>query len=251
MSGHSKWANIKHRKGREDAKRGKVFSKITKEITVAARLGGGDPDGNPRLRLALDKARDANMPKDNVQRAIKKGTGEGGGANYESIFYEGYGPGGVAVLVETLTDNKNRTVGEVRYNFSKCNGNMGESGCVSWLFSSKGLILVPKTSVGEEQIMEVGLEAGAEDVNDGGDQWEITTAPSDFHAVRAKLEEAGIKIDSAEVSMIPQTTVKIAGKEAEQMLRLMEMMEDNDDVQNVYANFDIDDAEMERIAQAV
>lgn len=250
MAGHSKWANIKHRKGREDAKRGKVFSKITKEITVSARLGGGDPSGNPRLRLALDKARVANMPKDNVQRAIKKGTGEGGGANYETIFYEGYGPGGVAVFVEALTDNKNRTVGEVRYAFSKCNGNMGESGCVAWLFHSKGFFLVPKSAAAEDKMMEIGLEAGAEDVADSGDQWELTCAQADFGAVRDNLEAAGVPVDSAEITMIPQTSVKIAGKDAEQMLRLMEMLEDIDDVQDVYANFDIDDSEMERIAQA-
>jgi len=251
MSGHSKWSNIKHRKGREDAKRGKVFSKVTKEITVAARLGGGDPDGNSRLRQALDKARLANMPKDNVQRAIKKGTGEGGGVNFETIFYEGYGPGGVAVYVETLTDNRNRTVGEVRYAFSKCNGNMGESGCVAWLFHSKGYFLVPKANASEERIMEVALEAGAEDVNDSGDQWEITTGQADFGTVRDALEGAGLSLDSAEITMIPQTSIKISGRDAENMVRLMEMLEDNDDVQNVYANFDIEDAEMERLAQAV
>lgn len=251
MAGHSKWANIKHRKGREDAKKGKVFGKISKEITVAAKLGGGDADGNPRLRLALEKARVANMPKDNVKRAIAKGTGEGGNVNYEQNFYEGYGPGGVAVYVETLTDNRTRTVGEVRHAFSKCNGAMGEPGCVAWLFSAKGLFLVPKSAATEDRIMEVALEAGAEDVKEEGDQWEITTQQADFGAVASALEAAGLPLDSSELTMIPQTSVKISGKDAENMLKLMEMLEDNDDVQNVYANFDIDDAEMERLAQAV
>ncbi len=251
MAGHSKWANIKHKKGREDAKRGKVFSKITKEITVAARLGGGDPDGNPRLRLAMDKARAANMPKDNVQRAINKGTGEGSDANYEQIYYEGYGPGGVAVYVEVLTDNKNRTVGEVRHAFSKRNGNMGEAGCVAWIFEPKGLFLVPTAEADEEKIMDIALEAGAEDIVDSGEMWEITCAQTDFAAVRDALEGAGLTLESSELTMIPQNTVKIEGKDAENMLNLMEMLEDNDDVQNVYANFDITDDEMERIAQGV
>lgn len=248
MSGHSKWSNIKHRKGREDAKRGKAFSKVAKEIVVAAKLGGGDPDGNPRLRTALDKARAVNMPKDNVQRAILKGTGEKDGANYEEIMYEGYGPSGVAVLVKTLTDNRVRTVGDVRHAFAKCNGNMGESGSVGWLFHSKGFFLVPLKAASEERIMEVAIEAGAEDVVENGDQWEITTAQGDFGAVRDALEAASIPVDSAEVTMIPQTTVSIGGKDASNMIRLMEWLEDLDDVQDVYANFDIDDAEMEKLA---
>jgi YebC/PmpR family DNA-binding regulatory protein len=248
MAGHSKWANIKHRKGREDAKRGKVFSKIAKEVTVAARLGGGDPDGNPRLRLAMDKARAVNMPKDNVKRAIAKGTGEGGGANFEQTFYEGYGPGGVAVYLDVLTDNKNRIVSEVRHAFSKCNGNMGESGCVSWIFESKGFFLINAEGVDEEALMETAIEAGAEDVTEAGDVWEVTCDSSDFATVRDALEEAGYKTESAEITMIPQNSTKIEGKKAEQMLRLMDMLEDNDDVQNVYANFDIDDDELERIA---
>ncbi len=249
MAGHSKWANIKHRKGREDAKRGRVFGRLAKEIAVAARLSGGDPDGNPRLRLAMEKAREANMPKDNVARAIKKGTGEGGGANYEQIYYEGYGPGGVAVYIDVLTDNRVRTVGEVRHAFSKNNGNLGENGCVGWLFESKGYLLVPLAEADEEKIMEIAIEAGAQDVAAEGDQWAVTSAPGDFGAVRDALKAAGLTIDAAEITMIPQTTVHVEGKDADQMLRLMEMLEDNDDVQNVYANFDIDDAEMERILQ--
>ncbi|TAL17950.1 YebC/PmpR family DNA-binding transcriptional regulator [bacterium] len=246
MAGHSKWANIRHRKGREDAKRGKVFAKIAKEIVVAAKIGGGDPDGNPRLRTAIDKGREQNMPKDNIQRAIAKGTGDSGGASYETIYYEGYGPGGVAVFVESLTDNKNRTVSDVRHAFSKCNGNLGTSGSVGYLFENKGLILVPK-SVEEDKIMEVALEAGALDVQEAGDQWEVTTSPTDYHAVRSAIEAAKIPIDSGELTMIPTTTVSISGKDAINMMKLMDMLEDNDDVQNVYANFDIDDSELESI----
>jgi YebC/PmpR family DNA-binding regulatory protein len=250
MAGHSKWANIKHRKGREDAKRGKVFSKLVKEITVASRLGGGDPEANPRLRQAVEKARATNMPKDNIERAIKKGTGEGGGAQYEQTYYEGYGPGGVAVLVEVLTDNRNRTVAEVRHAFGKNHGNLGESGCVAWIFDSKGYFAIPKVAVEEEKIMELALEAGAEDVRDGGDQWEVTSDPNDYGVVREALERAEMPLETSDLTMFPKNTVKVEGKEAEQMLRLMEMLEDCDDVQNVYANFDIDDAEMERLAEA-
>ncbi len=248
MAGHSKWANIKHKKAREDAKRGKIFSKLAKEITVAAKLGGGDPDGNPRLRRAIETARSFNMPKDNIERAIKKGTGEGGGADYEQITYEGYGPGGVAVLVEVLTDNRNRTVGEIRHAFSKNKGNLGENGCVAWLFESKAYFTVPKAAAEEEQLLEVALEAGAEDVRDGGEVWEVLADPDAYDDVRAGLEAAGLELESSEVTMLPKNTVKLQGADAERMLRLMEMLEDNDDVQNVYANFDIDDAEMERIA---
>ncbi len=249
MAGHSKWANIKHRKGRADAKRGKVFSKISKELMVAAKLGGSDPEGNPRLRQALDKARSASMPKENVTRAIKKGAGELEGVNYEQIFYEGYGPGGVALYVEALTDNKNRTVGEVRHAFSKCNGNMGEPGCVAWIFEPKGLILLPEGEGDEDTIMELAIDAGAEDVAQSGDQWEITTAQSDFGVVRDAIENAGLKIETAELTMIPQNSVDITGKQVEQMFRLIDMLEDNDDVQNVYANFEVDEEEMDRLAQ--
>jgi len=249
MAGHSKWANIKHRKGRQDERRGKVFAKIAKQITVAARLGGGDPAGNPRLRLALDKAREVQMPKDNIERAIRKGTGEGAADNYEEVTYEGYGPGGAAVMVEVLTDNRNRTVAEIRHAFSKNKGNLGENGCVAWLFDAKGYIAVIKEGISEDRIMEVALEAGAEDVGDGGDLWEVTSEPVEFHAVKERIEQAGLAVESADLTRVPKNTVRMEGKEAEQMLRLVEMLEDNDDVQHVYSNFDIDDEEMERLAE--
>ncbi len=250
MAGHSKWANIKHKKAREDAKRGKVFSKIVKEITVAARLGGGDLEANPRLRQAVDKARSVNMPKDNIERAIKKGTGEGGGAQYEQVMYEGYGPAGVAVLLEVLTDNRNRVVAEIRHAFSKNKGNLGESGCVAWLFDARGYIAVSKEGVDEDRIMDVVLEAGADDVEDGGTVWEVFTDPAAYQQARDAIEAAGLPVEAAELTMIPKNTVRLEGADAERMLRLMEMLEDNDDVQNVYANFDIDEAEMERLAGA-
>ncbi len=246
MSGHNKWSTIKHKKGAADAKRGKVFTKIIKEITVAAKLGGGDPAGNPRLRAAVDKAKSENMPKDNIERAIKKGTGELEGVSYEEIVYEGYGPGGVAVLVECMTDNRNRTVSDVRSTFTKCNGNMGETGCVSWMFDKKGLIVVSK-DVDFEKLFEVALEAGAEDVADEEEQYEVLTDPTTFIEVREALEKAGFAHESAEVTMIPQTMVKLDGKNAENMLKLMDRLEDNDDVQNVYANFDISMEEMEKL----
>ncbi|MBJ6726916.1 YebC/PmpR family DNA-binding transcriptional regulator [Geomesophilobacter sediminis] len=246
MSGHNKWSTIKHKKGAADAKRGKVFTKLIKEITVAAKLGGGDPDGNPRLRTAIDKAKAENMPKDNVERAIKKGVGGLEGVNYEEITYEGYGPGGTAVLVEVMTDNRNRTVSDVRSIFSKCNGNMGETGCVSWLFNQRGLLVFPE-GTDFDKLFEAAIEAGADDVTDEGDQIEVQTEPSSFNDVKTALEAAGFKAESAEVTMIPQTMVKLEGKQAEQMLRLMDRMEDNDDVQNVYANFDISEDEMEKM----
>ncbi len=247
MAGHSKWANIKHKKAREDAKRGKIFSKLAKEISVAARIGGGDPEANPRLRQAIEKARSFNMPKDNIERAIRKGTGEGGGAEYEQVVYEGYGPGGVAVLVEVLTDNRNRTVAELRHAFSKNKGNLGENGCVAWLFESRGYVAVAKSAASEDQVMEAAIEAGADDVRDGGDVWEILTEPEQYAAVRQAVETAGLPVESSELTMFPKNTVKLQGADAERMLRLMEMLEDNDDVQNVYANFDIDAADMERL----
>jgi len=246
MSGHNKWSTIKHKKGAADAKRGQVFTKLIKEITVAARLGGGDPEGNPRLRAAMDKGKAENMPKDNIERAIKKGTGELEGVTYEEINYEGYGPGGVAVLVEVMTDNRNRSVSDIRSIFTKCNGNMGETGCVSWMFDKKGLIVFPKT-VDFDKLFEASLEAGAEDVTDEGEQIEVITDPINFMEVRESLVKAGFKSDSAEVTMIPQTMVKLEGKQAENMLKLMDRLEDNDDVQNVYANFDISSEEMERM----
>jgi len=246
MSGHNKWSTIKHKKGAADAKRGKIFTKIIKEISVAAKLGGGDPAANPRLRTAIDKAKGENMPKDNIERAIKKGTGEMEGVNYEEINYEGYGPGGVAVLVEVMTDNRNRTVSEVRSIFTKCNGNMGETGCVSWIFDKKGLISYPK-SVDFDKLFEAAIEAGAEDVVDQEEQIEVTTDPSSFIEVRDALNNAGFKFENAEVTMIPQTQIKLEGKQAESMIRMIERLEDNDDVQNVYANFDISMEEMEKL----
>jgi YebC/PmpR family DNA-binding regulatory protein len=246
MSGHNKWSTIKHKKGAADAKRGKVFTKIIKEITVAAKLGGGDPDGNPRLRTAIDKAKAENMPKDNVERAIKKGVGGLEGTNYEETTYEGYGPGGTAVLVEVMTDNRNRTVSDVRSTFTKCNGNMGEAGCVAWLFDKKGL-LVFSNDTDFDKLFEASIEAGADDVTDEGEQYEVLTDPAAFTEVKNALEAAGFKPESAEVTMIPQTMVKLEGKNAENMLKLMDRLEDNDDVQNVYANFDISEEEMEKM----
>jgi len=245
MAGHSKWANIKHRKGAQDAKRGKAFTKIIKEITVATRIGGGDPDGNPRLRAALDKARQANMPRDNIDRAIKKGLGDLDGVNYEEGIFEGYGPGGVAVIVEFMTDNRTRTVADVRHTFTKYGGNLGVSGSVAVLFERKGLISFP-TSVDFEKLFEAALEAGAEDVKDEGDAFEVITDPADFMEVREALVATGLQFETAEVTMLPQTQVQLAGKQAESMLKLMDKLEDNDDVQNVFANFDIADDELAR-----
>ena len=239
MSGHSKWHGIKHKKAKADAIKGRVFTKIIKEITVAARHGGGDPGGNPRLRTAILAAKAANMPADNVDRAIKKGTGELPGVSYEECMYEGYGPGGVAVLVEALTDNKNRTTSELRKVFSKSGGNMGESGCVAWMFAKKGLIQVEAAKTDEEKLLTVALEAGAEDMQRAESLFEVTTAPAEFERVRGALETAGIPMASAEVTMVPQNTLRIEGKPAQQMLHLMEDMEEHDDVQHVYANFDI------------
>lgn len=246
MAGHSKWANIKHRKGAQDAKRGKIFTKLIKEITIAARIGGGEMETNPRLRLAVDKAKQANMPKDNIDRAIKKGTGDLDGVTYEEGFFEGYGPGGVAVMVEFMTDNRTRTVADVRHIFSKHGGNLGVNGSVSFLFERKGLISF-STDNDFEAIFEAALEAGAEDVKDEGDSYEVLTAPENYMEVRDILAENDLQWDNAEVTMIPQTMVQLDGKQAEQMLKLMDKLEDNDDVQNVYANFDISDDEINRI----
>ncbi|HKL26994.1 MAG TPA: YebC/PmpR family DNA-binding transcriptional regulator [Desulfuromonadales bacterium] len=246
MAGHSKWANIKHRKGAQDAKRGKIFTKIIKEITVAARLGGGDPDTNPRLRTALDKAKQANMPKDNIDRAIKKGTGDLDGVNYEEGVFEGYGPGGVALIVEFLTDNRTRTVADVRHIFSKYGGNLGVSGSVSFLFERKGVVSF-KTELDFDRIFDAALEAGAEDVKDEGDTYEVISDPADFIEVRDHLHEAGLEYETAEVAMIAATLTPLEDKQAETMLKLMDALEDNDDVQNVYANFDISDEELAKI----
>jgi len=249
MSGHSKWSTIKRKKGAIDSKRGKIFTKIIKEITLAARLGGGDPEGNSRLRQAVLAAKNENMPRDNIDRAIKKGTGEiGGGVNYEEITYEGYGPGGIAVLVEIMTDNKNRTVAEIRHIFSKHGGNLGENGCVSWMFDKKGSIVFEKSSIAEDELIELALEAGAEDIREEGDEIEVITDPSMFENVRDALEEKGLKYVQANLGMIPQTTVKLDEGKALQMLKMIDKLEDNDDVQNVYANFDIEEEIVEKLS---
>jgi YebC/PmpR family DNA-binding regulatory protein len=240
MSGHSKWSTIKHKKAASDIKRGKIFTKIIKEITVAARMGGGgDPNANPRLRTAIQAAKAENMPKDNIERAIKKGTGDLEGVSYDESIYEGYGPGGAAVLVDSLTDNKNRAVSDIRHIFTKNGGSLGESGCVAWMFSKKGYIVVEQAAVSEDTLMETALEAGAEDVREDDGNYEVIAAPEDFEEVKAAIEEAGIPAVAAEVTMLPQSTTSLAEKEAEQMVRLMEMLEDCDDVQKVYTNADI------------
>ncbi|MBI3599947.1 MAG: YebC/PmpR family DNA-binding transcriptional regulator [Nitrospinae bacterium] len=244
MSGHSKWASIKHKKGALDAKRGKIFTKIIKEIAVAARLGGGDPEGNPRLRTAIAAAKAENMPKDNIERAIKKGTGELEGVNYEETIYEGYGPAGVAVILNVLTDNKNRTVAEIRSLFAKNGGNLGEAGCVSWMFQKKGQILVAANAVDEERLMTIALDAGAEDMKTGEGEFEIITTPENFEKVKKAIDENKIPAAFAEVTMVPQSYIKLTGQKVQQMLHLMEVLEDHDDVQKVYANFDIPDEEM-------
>jgi len=249
VAGHSKWAQIKHKKAHTDAKRGKVFTKIVKEIATAAKLGGGDPDGNPRLRTAIDNAKEVNMPHDNIKKAIMKGTGELPGVSYEEYLYEGYGPAGVAVMVEVMTDNKNRTVPEIRHIMSKNGGSLGESGCVSWIFEKKGYILVSKAKTSEDMVMTVALDAGAEDMRNDPEEenFEIITAPEDFAAVKGAVEKAGLPVESAEVTMLPKTYVVLDEKTAEQMVRLIDALEDNDDVQNVYANFDIPDNVAEKI----
>jgi YebC/PmpR family DNA-binding regulatory protein len=247
MSGHSKWSSIKHKKAAIDAKRGKAFTTVIKEITVAARMGGGDPIGNSRLRAAIANAKAVNMPQENVTRAIKKGTGELPGVSYEELLYEGYGPGGVALMIEIMTDNKNRTVADMRHILSKHNGNLGESGCVAWMFDKKGLIVVDADKADEDGLMEIALNAGAEDMNRNDDVFEITTSPEEMQTVREAIEKEGIEISVAEVSRIPKTTVKLEGKSAEQMLKLMEQLEEHDDVQHVFANFDIPDEVMERL----
>jgi YebC/PmpR family DNA-binding regulatory protein len=243
MSGHSKWATIKHKKGALDAKRGKIFTRLIKEITIAAKQGGGDPDGNPRLRGAIAAAKAENMPAENIKRAIQRGTGELEGVSYEEITYEGYGPGGVAIIVEVLTDNKNRAVSEVRHAFTKNGGNMGAEGAVAWMFTKKGVIVVDK-SVNEEKLTEVVLEAGAEDLNDEGDNWEILCDPKDFEAVTEALKAAKITPEHAEVTKIASTYTKLEGSQATGMIRLLEVLEDLDDTQNVYSNFDMDEAQV-------
>jgi YebC/PmpR family DNA-binding regulatory protein len=245
MSGHSKWHTIKHKKGAADAKRGKIFTRLIKELTVAARAGGGDPDMNPRLRTIIVEAKASNMPRENIERAVRRGTGEEPGVSYEEITYEGYGPGGVAILIQTVTDNKNRTVGEIRHLLGKNNGNLAAENSVAWLFTRRGQVIVDKEQADEERLLSAALEAGAEDMNDDGSVWEIVSAPESFEAVREAVKALGLEPASAEVAMIPQTYVKLQGKEAQQMLRLMEALDDHDDVQHVWANFDIEEKEIE------
>ena len=247
MAGHSKWANIKHRKGAQDAVRGKIFTKLNREIMVAAKMGGGDVEANPRLRQAIAKARSANMPMQNIERAIKKGTGDLEGVNYEEIIYEGYGPAGVAVLVETLTDNRNRTVSDVRSAFTKNNGNLGEAGCVSWIFQMSSYFVFPKEGVEGDHLVEVALEAGAEDINEEGSEYEVTGPPENFDTLKDAFTQAGLQFQVGEVTMLPQNVIKLDDRQAEQTLKLVEALEDSDDVQKVFANFDISDDVMENL----
>ena len=247
MSGHSKWSTIKHKKGATDAKRGKIFTKLIKEITIAARMGGGDVDANPRLRTAVAGAKAQNMPQDNITRAIKKGSGELEGVNYEEITYEGYGPGGAAILIEAMTDNKNRTVGEVRTILGKNGGNMGESGCVAYMFEKKGLMVVPGDAMDEDALMELVLEAGADDLQNVDGHYEILTSKDNFHAVHVMLEEKGIPMEVAELTAIPSNTIPMDEKHGKAMLRVMDLLEDHDDVQKAYSNFDITDEVMAAI----
>jgi YebC/PmpR family DNA-binding regulatory protein len=251
MSGHSKWAQVKHKKAHVDAKRGKVFTKIVKEIVIAARLGGGDPVGNPRLRTAIEKAKEVNMPGDNIKRAVMKGTGELPGVSYEEVLYEGYGHGGAAILLEVLTDNRNRTVPEIRHIMTKYGGNLGEAGCVSWMFSKKGYILVEKTRIDEDTLMSVALDAGAEDMRNDPkeDNYEIITTPEDINKVKTSIEASGISVSLAEITMLPKSYVSVDEKAAEQMMRLIEALEDHDDVQNVYTNVDIPDEVIAKVGK--
>jgi YebC/PmpR family DNA-binding regulatory protein len=248
MSGHSKWATTKRRKSAVDAKRGKIFTKVTKEITVAARIGGGDPDANPRLRNAIAEARANNMPLENVERAIKRGTGELEGVQYEELSLEGYGPGGVALMMEILTDNRNRTLADVRHILSRSGGNLGERGCVSWMFEKKGLIVVDKDSVDEDEILMIALESGADDLKTEDDRFDIYTEPEAFEDVRNAIEKASIEITLAEISMIPQTTVQVEGQNAQQILQLLEALDEHDDIQHIYSNFDIPDEMLDAAA---
>ena len=248
MSGHSKWASIKHKKQATDAKRGKIFTKIIKELAIVARMGGGDPDANPRLRKAILDAKAANMPADNIKRAIMKGTGQLEGVHYEELTYEGYGPGGVAIFIEALTDNKNRTVSEIRHLFSKNGGNMGESGCVAWMFEKKGYIVVEKAQASEDDLMDIILEAGADDLKEDGSNYEIFTTPEGYEAVDKALKDNNIEIAASSLSMVPQNYVKLEGKQAQQCLKLMDALEDHDDAQHVWANFDIDEEEIAKFS---
>jgi len=248
MSGHSKWATIKHKKGALDAKRGKIFTRLIKEITMAAKSGGGDPEGNPRLRTAVAATKAENMPADNIKRAIQRGTGELPGAIYEEITFEGYGPGGVALLVDVTTDNRNRTVSEIRHMFTKGGGNLGEAGSVAWMFHKKGSIVVPKAKAKEDDLMNIVLENGGEDLHDDGDTWEVTTEPSAYETVLEAIKKAGMEVVHSQVGMVPQNYIKLEGAAANQMIRLLETIEDHDDVQNVYSNFDVDQEQLEQVA---
>ncbi len=248
MSGHSKWATIKHKKAATDAKRGKIFTRLIKEITIAARSGGGDIDSNPRLRTAVLAAKAENMPADNIKRAVQRGTGELPGAIYEELTMEGYGPGGVAIMVDLTTDNRNRTVSEIRHLLSKNGGNLGESGCVGWLFTKRGSISVSKDAIGEDDLMAAVLDAGAEDLRDDGSSWEVLTPPDTFEPVLNAVKAKGLEPENAEVTMIPQNYIKLEGKEASQMVRLLEALDDHDDVQHVYSNFDMDEAALASVS---
>lgn len=245
MSGHSKWHTIKHKKSAADAKRGKIFTRIIKELTVAARQGGGDPDANPRLRTVIAEAKSVNMPAENIRRAIRRGTGEEPGLSYEEVIYEGYGPGGAALMIDALTDNRNRTVGELRHLLGKHGGNLGEANSVAWMFEKKGYVVVNKAKADEETLMAAALEAGADDMRDDGDAWEILSAPESFSAVLEAVRKLGIDPDAAEVSMLPQNYVKLEGKTAQQMVKLMEALDEHDDVRQVWSNFDIEEKEIE------
>jgi len=250
MSGHSKWSSIKHKKAARDARRGKVFTKLIKEITIAARLGGGDINANPRLRTAIATAKAQSMPNDNIDRAIKKGTGELGGGQLDQVAYEGYGPGGVALIVDVLTDNRNRTVSEIRFLMSRHGGSLGEAGCVAWMFKKRGVITIDRSTVDEDRLMEVALESGADDVTGDADTFQVLSAPDSFSAARDAIEKAGITIANAEMTMVPENTVKVAGHQAEQVLKLLEDLEDHDDVQSVSANFDMDEEVMAQFSAA-
>jgi len=245
MSGHSKWHSIKHKKGAADAKRGKAFTRIIKEMTVAARLGGGDPDANPRLRTVVDQAKAVNMPAENIKRAIRRGTGEEPGMSYDEVMYEGYGPGGAALLIDTLTDNRNRTVGELRHLLLKHGGNLGEANSVAWMFDKKGYVVIEKSQADEETLMAAALEAGADDMRDDDDNWEIICVPETFERVHEAIKALGIEPITAEVSMLPQNYVKLEGRTAQQMLKLMELLEEHDDTRQVWSNFDIEEKEIE------
>ena len=245
MSGHSKWHTIKHKKGAADAKRGKIFTRIIKELTVAARNGGGDPGTNPRLRTIIAEAKEVNMPADNIKRAIRRGTGEEEGVTYEEVTYEGYGPGGVAILIDTLTDNKNRTVGEIRHTFSKWGGKLGEPNSVARMFTKKGQIVIEKAKIDEDALMSAVLDAGADDMKDDGDAWEVVSAPETYPAVLEAVKALGIQPVSSQIAMLPSEFIKLEGKSAQQMLKLAEALEDHDDTKNVWSNFDVDEKEIE------